>query len=1201
MYQLIEDLFYLKPTRKQRNANWFLSAGNHQATITSLRFGLPIILSMTRNILQELELAQEQVAAISLECEQTKKSCQVQILESIKDLEDRLAILQEKIYDQNRNSELSLLKSRATRTQALELQSFLKSAASFLPPELAPQCEYLSTRQIPSFNETVQWSISTIPNFPKIPLTKYTLYEPGENLQRWEDFTETKLTAQDLELPQSHEFTPREKSIVSFYENQIKEMQSFGIINSSHSNRSDIPPDIRDNSIQFTALRDPSQNDQPTTNQVFIMQSDLNGSFALVTLNDNPRGPPSPTTHSNNSHCRPSDQSLLPPFPETLFPLMTNQQSISPISQASSLFSSHITASNETSTPQNDSSEPNSNTSSRPVTNTDSPGTSSSPQTSRCSATNQETPSNDQENTPHTSNSPVQPLYSTEQEIGIESRGATSLPLYAHLSLNHQRQLAFRSSQFYKTHRHPNGDNFQIAELSEVYHVDQPETPNQTSLHSPTIYDSSLSLSSNCESVPPTEHPPLTNDSTQQTINSQMQTTQFFPLSEINHHIKQIQLCPFVSTHSPPFTCVQYIGILHHKIGASESFGDKIRNKNWDLIKVLRVRNHLIKQLFLRTAFLKFIQIGKDQLLSHALENENFLNSKIQKQKALIAKAIEDKERAIHDITVRVVNIHQENQKLKLMVPTQPFFHWIAKQEELLKWHTEHFEIKGLSCSPTPPFLQWINKHDSLQKWHSQNFINKDLFTRFQPFLTTLECTFPSSQRHLFTKWKSLSRQSINLKLSATKFCLLKSTIKATLTNTFTTWKFKHLNHKNSVLTTVSNCYLESLNTLRHENNATNSQYFQFRNLLATSQLKVAQLNQEITILKHKNLELQQQNSFLLNQLDQMNKNADIAHTMIASLSDQYHYLISNKPPSPQLANQLTQTSDECQPSTMDIAIHDQLVNDLRDEFNEEKAHILQEFESMKENLEIKSMEHELNLVQFQRLKEDFATLYNLIITFGNDPVTIPLKQNQIKPPSTASQQSSPPQSLPDTSSQATSLDPPPPSQEHTTEPPVYTERIQTRFSLASTPITPATYKQKLSKVPSNSFLNLGEPYTAQPMTPIPHRKTVQTPKSQKSEHAPPPTLSSPHYTTSHTMQEELPFLSQSSLTIGTRKQVLAIQSIQPIIPVQHPTIFQTPRISANMPQLSGNSVPASKEIAEEYGIDLIDVLQNIKKRRKQS
>jgi len=243
MYKMIEDLFHMRTTRKQKDANWFLSAGNHQAIITSLRFGLPIILNMTKGILQELELAKEQIAAISLECEQTKKSCHQQILDSIKDLEDRIDILQDKIYDQNRYSELSLIKSRATRSQAMELKSFLKSAAAFLPPELAPQCEYLSTRQIPSFNETVQWSISNIPNFPKIPLTKYTLYEPGENLHRWEDFTEINLTAQDLELPQSHEFTPREKSIVNFYESQIKEMQNSGIINSSHfqTQRSDIP------------------------------------------------------------------------------------------------------------------------------------------------------------------------------------------------------------------------------------------------------------------------------------------------------------------------------------------------------------------------------------------------------------------------------------------------------------------------------------------------------------------------------------------------------------------------------------------------------------------------------------------------------------------------------------------------------------------------------------------------------------------------------------------------------------------------------------------------------------------------------------------------------------------------------------------------------------------------------------------------
>ena len=74
MYEMIEDLFYLKTTRKQKDANWFLSTGNHQAIITSLRFSLPIILSMTNKILQELKLAQEQTAAISFECEQIKKN-----------------------------------------------------------------------------------------------------------------------------------------------------------------------------------------------------------------------------------------------------------------------------------------------------------------------------------------------------------------------------------------------------------------------------------------------------------------------------------------------------------------------------------------------------------------------------------------------------------------------------------------------------------------------------------------------------------------------------------------------------------------------------------------------------------------------------------------------------------------------------------------------------------------------------------------------------------------------------------------------------------------------------------------------------------------------------------------------------------------------------------------------------------------------
>jgi len=235
MYELIEDLYFLKARPSRRDANWYLSAGNHKAIITSLRFGLPIILKMTGKILDDLKMTQDQMNKISRECNELRDQFESKLRSSNEELDRRLTLLQDKIYHQNQNSELSLLKSRATRTQAIELQSFLKSIAPFLPTELSHQCAYLCTRPIPTFNDTVQWALSTIPNSPKIPLTKYTICEPGNLLSPlWEDFSEVNLTAQDLELPQSQLFTPRERSIVTFYENQIKEMQNLKIIGSPH-------------------------------------------------------------------------------------------------------------------------------------------------------------------------------------------------------------------------------------------------------------------------------------------------------------------------------------------------------------------------------------------------------------------------------------------------------------------------------------------------------------------------------------------------------------------------------------------------------------------------------------------------------------------------------------------------------------------------------------------------------------------------------------------------------------------------------------------------------------------------------------------------------------------------------------------------------------------------------------------------------
>ena len=304
----------------------------------------------------------------------------------------------------------------------------------------------------------------------------------------------------------------------------------------------------------------------------------------------------------------------------------------------------------------------------------------------------------------------------------------------------------------------------------------------------------------------------------------QIQSLSHSSLSEINHKVKQFHLCSFVSTQSPPFTCVQYIRILFHKLGASESFGNQIRNKNWELTKVLRIRNHVIKQLFLNTSFLKLTQIGKDQHLSYAEQNEEFLWTKIHKQNILISNTMKEKGSFIHEVTKKVIQIHKDNQLLRRMAPSQPFSHWMATHEEFLQWHMENFEIKGLnSSSPTEPYSQWMEEHHSFKQWHSQNFTIKGkahpTFTHFLPALTSLQQLFASPLKICFSKWMHFSSQADILKLQATDFRQTRNLNYAILSSSFAAWKINHLEHKNSVLTSISKCYQESLQLLLQEKN----------------------------------------------------------------------------------------------------------------------------------------------------------------------------------------------------------------------------------------------------------------------------------------------------------------------------------------------------------------------------------------------
>ena len=87
MYELIEDLYFLKAKPSRKDANWFLSAGNHKAIITSLRFGLPIILKMTGKILDDLKLSQDKMNELSNECNKLRDQLESTLLTSNEELD----------------------------------------------------------------------------------------------------------------------------------------------------------------------------------------------------------------------------------------------------------------------------------------------------------------------------------------------------------------------------------------------------------------------------------------------------------------------------------------------------------------------------------------------------------------------------------------------------------------------------------------------------------------------------------------------------------------------------------------------------------------------------------------------------------------------------------------------------------------------------------------------------------------------------------------------------------------------------------------------------------------------------------------------------------------------------------------------------------------------------------------------------------
>ena len=421
--------------------------------------------------------------------------------------------LYEKLREHKLKDEINLLKSRAVRSQVIEMQQFIKNISPNIHENFKDQALFLSTRSVPNFDQVLTWTQHNTPYFPKIPITKYTMceettYQPPP---LWDELTELHLTADNLNIPPNPDyFSPKEMRIIKFYENQIIAMQNSKLI----------PP-----------LREIQSSMTLPTSDVSI--------------------PPPQSPPRNPSNLQPECRQL----PETQKP------------------------------------------------------TNLTPETAN----------------PHQNITNLSPLYLAQNSAGDSNPGTTSLPLYAHIQLNHQRNSWFESSNFFSTHLIHNSDHFQIMQLQYKQPLSETETKQplhpSSSASTPTEQDTTDIN----PLLPTTPHDTVKSAENQQPYscpNNQLHTqplhqnltpTQSVPLTDLNQNVTKLNICTFHSTHIPPFTCVQYIGILMQKLAISESINDSIRKKNWELSKTLKIRLHLIKQLFLKHAFHKIQESGKDQ------------------------------------------------------------------------------------------------------------------------------------------------------------------------------------------------------------------------------------------------------------------------------------------------------------------------------------------------------------------------------------------------------------------------------------------------------------------------------------------------------------------------------------------------------------------------------------------------------------
>ena len=1067
LLQQIEDL-YDDNWAKSKGIQWLMSFGRKQSILTNLKFALPIIVKLFEQIHQDNQNLKSNLDSTIFDLQWTQALYNQGYKEATQDLEIQVERLYETLKEHKLKDEINLLKSRALRSQVIELQQFISNISSNIHENFKDQALFLSTRSVPSFDQVISWTQQNIPYFPKIPITKYTMCEET-NYQLpplWEELTELHLTADDLHIPPNPDyFSPKEMRIIKFYENQIIAMQNSKLI----------PP-----LSEIQASTTPPNSDFPITSPQSTSTNPLNSKLddLLLTVTLDPKNP---APERENSH-------------------------------------------------QN--------------------------------------------------STKLSPLYLAQNSAGDSNPGTTSLPLYAHMQLNHQRNILFESSNFFSTHSNHNSDLFQIKQLqyeqpTSELETTQPPHPSisaSTPTENDTIDKNPLLPAMHQDAVMSAE-----NQQPSSCPNNQIHTqlphqshipVQSVPLTDLNPDVTKLNICTFHSTHIPPFTCVQYIGILMQKLATSEFINDSIRKKNWELLKTLKIRLHIIKQLYLKQAFHKIRESGKDQRLLSATNNETFLREHIQWLKHRIHQLSRDYAKKFIAQKSELEISQKEIARLQSLIPQKPYIHWLASSQEFLDWHTENFTFitdtpsAPTSTIPTQPYLMWINEHPDFHQWLTETF-------EFTDDLKILK----QARRNQYQSCRNIILQLKTNQLQKTLF--------------FNKWKLKTVLLRNlrsllkNMPTTPQNLHLQRTAILKWK------LYIELQN---TSALKSV-----IQISDEQHQQLTQENNQLMNQLWDTRRIHNLVQMELSSQLKENRSLLQENShlrtellqrhfipqPYPQLSykriiHSNLQASENL--TTIDIQLHDQLVKDLKEDYEESIAKLQLSQESLQEKYEIKFLEHQQNLQQYQKLKEDYSSLYKLILAFGQCPQTITLPTTY-KPEALSTH--IPDQHLQTLQTLPTNSSYPSPISSTFTRP-------STQRQKDSHPFTPTEYKRKIRNFPSDSLLSLKcDSPEKNALSPI--KKPTPTSSTTLNQ------TQSTHFIQMQSAKQP----SHLTLNIGDPKQIMAINILKTSIPLDHPTIFESPTRTATI--TSAQTCEATQELKRTFGVNLISELSRVQKESKKT